>query len=198
MNFIRDCLDRNMSLKDVATKYNIPIDKVFDEYEQRRKMYNYCEIMNAMEEVYYVRQNFIWCSLRSICIDHCIGVELIMIYKFSLLDNSVLGKYYSIQEAADANGLSYRAVHRQVRGEKNFKRNRLPYYFSEKVQPHKVIAVYDNMYLEEVGRYWSIQNASDSTGVDRCTIINQLDKDKPFSDRYQGSTGLWFKYIEVC
>ena len=121
-----------------------------------------------------------------------------MIYKFSLLDNSVLGKYYSIQEAADANGLSYRAVHRQVRGEKNFKRNRLPYYFSEKVQPHKVIAVYDNMYLEEVGRYWSIQNASDSTGVDRCTIINQLDKDKPFSDRYQGSTGLWFKYIEVC
>lgn len=197
MNFIRDCLDRNMSLKDVATKYNIPIDKVFDEYEQRRKMYNYCEIMNAMEEVYYVRQNFIWCSLRSICIDHCIGVELIMIYKFSLLDNSVLGKYYSIQEAADANGLSYRAVHRQVRGEKNFKRNRLPYYFSEKVQPHKVIAVYDNMYLEEVGRYWSIQNASDSTGVDRCTIINQLDKDKPFSERYQGSTGLWFKYIEV-
>lgn len=197
MNFIRDCLDRNMSLKDVATKYNIPIDKVFDEYEQRRKMHNYCEIMNAMEEVYYVRQNFIWCSLRSICIDHCIGVELIMIYKFSLLDNSVLGKYYSIQEAADANGLSYRAVHRQVRGEKNFKRNRLPYYFSEKVQPHKVIAVYDNMYLEEVGRYWSIQNASDSTGVDRCTIINQLDKDKPFGERYQGSTGLWFKYIEV-
>lgn len=195
--FIVDCLSNKMSLRQISANYNIPIDKVFDEYEQRRKMYNYCEIMNAMEEVYYVRQNFIWCSLRSICIDHCIGVELIMIYKFSLLDNSVLGKYYSIQEAADANGLSYRAVHRQVRGEKNFKRNRLPYYFSEKVQPHKVIAVYDNMYLEEVGRYWSIQNASDSTGVDRCTIINQLDKDKPFGERYQGSTGLWFKYIEV-
>ena len=120
-----------------------------------------------------------------------------MIYKFSLLDNSVLGRYYSIQEAADANGLSYRAVHRQVRGEKNFKRNRLPYYFSEKAQTHKVIAVYDNMYLEEVGRYWSIQNASDSTGVDRCTIINQLDKDKPFSDRYCGSTGLFFKWIMI-
>lgn len=120
-----------------------------------------------------------------------------MIYKFSLLDNSVLGKYYSIQEAADANDLSYRAVHRQVRGEKNFKRNKRSYYFSEKAQPHKIIAVYDNMYLEEIGRYWSIQNASDSTGVDRCTIINQLDQDKPFSERYQGSTGLWFKYIEV-
>lgn len=120
-----------------------------------------------------------------------------MIYKFNVVDNKILGSYYSIQEAAGANGLSYRAVHRQVRGEKNFKRNRRSYYFSEKPLQHKVIAVYDNMYLEEVGRYWSIQNASDSTGVDRCTILNQLDQDKPFSERYQGSTGLWFKYIEV-
>lgn len=120
-----------------------------------------------------------------------------MIYKFNVVDNKILGSYYSIQEAADANGLSYRAVHRQVRGEKNFKRNRHSYYFSEKPLQHKVIAVYDNMYLDEVGRYWSIQNASDSTGVDRCTILNQLDQDKPFSERYQGSTGLWFKYIEV-
>lgn len=51
--FVIDCLDRNMSLKSVATKYNIPFDKVFDEYESRRKMYNYCEILNIMEEVYY-------------------------------------------------------------------------------------------------------------------------------------------------
>lgn len=51
--FCRDCLDRNLSLRDVATKYNIPLDKVFDEYESRRKMYNYCEIVNVMEEVYY-------------------------------------------------------------------------------------------------------------------------------------------------
>ena len=51
--FIRDALNRNMTLKDVATKYHIPLDKIFDEYESRRKMYNYCEIINVMEEVYY-------------------------------------------------------------------------------------------------------------------------------------------------
>lgn len=196
--FIVDCLSNKMSLRQISANHNIPIDRIFDEYQARRKAYDYQEILNCMQEVYYnVRQNFIWCSLRSIYINYCIGVELVMIYKFNVVDNKILGSYYSIQEAADANGLSYRAVHRQVRGEKNFKRNRKPYYFSEKPLQHKVIAVYDNMYLEEVGRYWSIQNASDSTGVDRCTIINQLDQDKPFSERYQGSTGLWFKYIEV-
>lgn len=51
--FCRDCLNRNLSLRDVATKYNIPLDKVFDEYASRRKMYSYCEIVNVMEEVYY-------------------------------------------------------------------------------------------------------------------------------------------------
>lgn len=51
--FVRDALDRSMSLRDVATKYHIPLDKVFDEYESRRKMYNYCEIVNVMKEVYY-------------------------------------------------------------------------------------------------------------------------------------------------
>lgn len=51
--FVRDALDRSMSLRDVATKYHIPLDKIFDEYKSRRKMYNYCEIFNVMQEVYY-------------------------------------------------------------------------------------------------------------------------------------------------
>lgn len=111
-----------------------------------------------------------------------------------MIDNEILGQYYSIQEAADANGLSYRAVHRQVRGEMNFKRPKRSYYFSEKPLQHKIIVVFDNMYLEEVGRYWSIQDASNATGVDRCTIVNQLSQNKPFSERYCGCTGLFFMY----
>ena len=53
MDFVKDCLDKTMSLKDVATKHNIPIDKIFDEYQARRKMYNFTEIQNIMSEVYY-------------------------------------------------------------------------------------------------------------------------------------------------
>lgn len=51
--FIVDCLDKTLSLKSVATKHNIPIDRIFDEYQARRKAYNYQEILNCMEEVYY-------------------------------------------------------------------------------------------------------------------------------------------------
>ena len=36
MNFVKDCLDRNLSLKDVATKHNIPMDAIFDVYEEKR------------------------------------------------------------------------------------------------------------------------------------------------------------------
>lgn len=117
-----------------------------------------------------------------------------MIYKFDMIDNYVIESYDNITEAAKANGLCYRSVHREVRGEKNFKCNRRPYYFSEKPLQHNIIVVYDNMYFDEVGRYWSIKTASEATGVDMCTIQNQLSQDQPLQERYCGSTGLWFKY----
>lgn len=53
MNFIIDCLDRNMSLKEISIKHNIPMDAIFDVYEEKRKLYNFTEIQNIMKEVYY-------------------------------------------------------------------------------------------------------------------------------------------------
>ena len=120
-----------------------------------------------------------------------------MINKYDMIDNHVIESYPDITSAAQANGLCYRSVHREVRGEKNFQCNRRPYYFSEKPLQHKIIVVYDNMYFDEVGRYWSIKTASQATGVDMCTIQNQLSQDQPLQERYCGCTGLWFKYMQV-
>lgn len=53
MSFIIDCLDRNMSLKEISVKHHIPMDAIFDVYEEKRKLYNFTEIQNIMKEVYY-------------------------------------------------------------------------------------------------------------------------------------------------
>ena len=53
MQFVRDCLDRNMSLKQISINHNIPMGAIFDVYEEKRKMYNFTEIQNIMREVYY-------------------------------------------------------------------------------------------------------------------------------------------------
>lgn len=53
MSFIIDCLDRNMSLREISMKHNIPMDCIFDVYEEKRKFYNFTEIQNIMLEVYY-------------------------------------------------------------------------------------------------------------------------------------------------
>ena len=53
MSFIIDCLDRNISLREISMKHNIPMDCIFDVYEEKRKLYNYTEIQNIMREVYY-------------------------------------------------------------------------------------------------------------------------------------------------
>lgn len=51
--FIIDCLSNKMSLRRISEAHNIPIDKIFDEYQARRQAYNYQEILNCMQEVYY-------------------------------------------------------------------------------------------------------------------------------------------------
>ena len=53
MEFIRDCLSRKMSLRDVATKYGITMDDVLDRYCQERSRFTDQEIEAMMNEVYY-------------------------------------------------------------------------------------------------------------------------------------------------
>lgn len=51
MNFIKDCLSRNMSLHEIETKYGVT--DVLGEYQKRKQMYSQEQINDIMEEVYY-------------------------------------------------------------------------------------------------------------------------------------------------
>lgn len=53
MDFIKDCLDKTMNLRSISTKYNIPMDDIFYVYQEKRKLYNFTEIQNIMNEVYF-------------------------------------------------------------------------------------------------------------------------------------------------
>lgn len=51
MDFIKDCLSRNMSLHDIERKHGIT--DVLGEYRKRKQMYSQETINKIMEEVYY-------------------------------------------------------------------------------------------------------------------------------------------------
>lgn len=53
MEFIKDCLSRNMSLRAVATKWNITLDDVIAKYHEEREKYTDAEIEAIVNEVYY-------------------------------------------------------------------------------------------------------------------------------------------------
>lgn len=52
-NFVRDCLDKRMSLYDIARKWNMEVDEVFDRYIEEKKAYTKAELDQIMKEVYY-------------------------------------------------------------------------------------------------------------------------------------------------
>lgn len=54
MEFIKDCLNRDMSLRDVATKYNISLDEIMEKYHQERSKFTDEEINRMICEVYYL------------------------------------------------------------------------------------------------------------------------------------------------
>lgn len=53
MEFIKDCLSRNMSLRAVATKWGITLDDVITKYHEERDKYADEEIEEIVNEVYY-------------------------------------------------------------------------------------------------------------------------------------------------
>lgn len=52
-NFIRDCISRELSLKDVAEKYQIDLSDILNKYKTARLNYTDGEINEIMKEVYY-------------------------------------------------------------------------------------------------------------------------------------------------
>lgn len=53
MEFIKDCLSRHMSLRDVATKWGITLNDVLTKYHEEREKYTDAEIEAIINEVYY-------------------------------------------------------------------------------------------------------------------------------------------------
>lgn len=51
MDFITDCLSRNMSLRDIEKKYGVT--DVLGEYQKHKKLYTQQEINAIMDIVYY-------------------------------------------------------------------------------------------------------------------------------------------------
>lgn len=51
MDFIKDCLSRNVSLHEIEAKYGVT--DVLGEYQKRKQMYSQEQINSIMEEVYY-------------------------------------------------------------------------------------------------------------------------------------------------
>ena len=51
MQFIIDCLSRNMSLRDIEKKYHVT--DVLGEYQKHKKLYSQKEVNKIMEVVYY-------------------------------------------------------------------------------------------------------------------------------------------------
>lgn len=53
MEFIKDCLSRNMSLRAVAIKWSITLDNVITKYHEEREKYTDAEIEEIINDVYY-------------------------------------------------------------------------------------------------------------------------------------------------
>lgn len=53
MEFITDCLNRKMTLREVASKWGITLDEVMDKYHEERSKCSEQEIEVIMNEVYY-------------------------------------------------------------------------------------------------------------------------------------------------
>lgn len=53
MEFIKDCLSRNMSLRAVATKWGITLNDVITKYHEEREKYTDAKIEEIINEVYY-------------------------------------------------------------------------------------------------------------------------------------------------
>ena len=54
MEFIKDCLSREMTLLEVANKWGITLDEVMDKYHEERAKFTDEQIEGVMRDVYYL------------------------------------------------------------------------------------------------------------------------------------------------
>lgn len=54
MDFIKDCLNRKLTLREVANKWGITLDDVMDKYHEERSKYTDDGIEEVMRDVYYL------------------------------------------------------------------------------------------------------------------------------------------------
>lgn len=53
MEFVKDCLSRKMSLREVATKWSITLDEIMVKYHDERSKLTDEQLERIMNEVYY-------------------------------------------------------------------------------------------------------------------------------------------------
>lgn len=54
MEFVQDCLNRKMTLREVASKYDITLDEVMDKYHEERSKLTDEQLEKVMQDVYYL------------------------------------------------------------------------------------------------------------------------------------------------
>lgn len=53
MEFVKDCLSRKMTLREIANKWGITLDDIMDKYHEERSKLTDEQVERVMNEVYY-------------------------------------------------------------------------------------------------------------------------------------------------
>lgn len=114
-----------------------------------------------------------------------------MINKYNYITGDILARYDSIKDVCEHDNVSYHTVYKMLQ-QKVLKYPRYNWYYAYEPKPRYIVECYDNECWELLGQYINIKQASERTAVDASQIQWQVARNKPFTERRQGDTGLWF------
>lgn len=120
--------------------------------------------------------------------------------KIDYYTNKVIKEYRSPSVTAMLNGDSAPYVINQCKRRGGVINARQEYYYrwadDNEPNPHYYIEIY-NLDFELIGKYISIQKASEATSVRRESIVKQINNPLPMRKRKSPSSGLYFVKKEV-
>lgn len=119
--------------------------------------------------------------------------------KIDFYTNKTIKEYQDAQRASMINGDSVPRILNQCRRRGGVQNPQQDYYYrfvEDEPTPHSYIAVYD-LDFNLVGKYFSIQDAEEKTGVMRYSIGKQLQNKLPLKERKSPTSGLYFIREEV-